>query len=327
VDFRVNEEQQALQEGVRAFCKTRIPREEIRALESKNGFDPGLWKDLAALGVFHLRLAEAAGGSGLGNAEAVLVFEELGRALVPGPLVWSHLAAGFVEGAATGDVVVGGLDLTSGQQRPHLIEHWADLDRLLVLRPDGVDLVDPKALDAKAVGVPLDPLTPLHAVDELPAGERVGDAQVAANLRLAGAALMAGQLLGIAEATLDLALDYAKIREQFGRVIGSFQALKHMLSDMFVRQEVARAAAYAAASTLDDPEVGDVRRAVSTAKMLCGETARKNSRDCIQIHGGMGYTWEVVAHYYLKRAWVLESVFGEAAEHADLIARLVDRAV
>jgi alkylation response protein AidB-like acyl-CoA dehydrogenase len=128
------------------------------------------------------------------------------------------------------------------------------------------------------------------------------------------------QLLGIAEATLELANAYAKGREQFDRPIGGFQAVKHILADMFVRQEVARAAAYAAGATIDDPIVGDVGRAVASAKITCGEAAMKNSRACIQVHGGMGFTWEVPAHYYLKRTWVFESVFGTVEEHAESVA-------
>ena len=145
-------------------------------------------------------------------------------------------------------------------------------------------------------------------------------------MRLAGAALVSAQLLGIAEASHELAVEYAKGREQFGRAIGSFQAVKHILADMFVRLEVARAAVYAAGATLDDPGVGDVARAVASAKLVAGEAALRNARACIQVHGGMGYTWEVPAHYYLKRSWVLASVFGGGDEHAEDLARRVEGA-
>jgi alkylation response protein AidB-like acyl-CoA dehydrogenase len=138
-----------------------------------------------------------------------------------------------------------------------------------------------------------------------------------------GAVLTAAQQLGIAEATLALAVEYARGREQFSRPIGSFQSIKHILADCFVRQEAARAAVYAAGATLDQPSVGDVARAVSAAKINAGEAAWKNARACIQVHGGMGYTWEVPAHYFLKRAWVLESVFGGVEEHADFVAERV----
>jgi alkylation response protein AidB-like acyl-CoA dehydrogenase len=319
MDFRVNAEQQALRDGVRSFCDARITVNTLHKLEGQGGFDTSLWKELAELGVFNLRLPEDRGGPGLGTADAVLVFEELGRSLAPGPLVWSHLAAELVDGAVTGDVVVGGLDLTGASSEPYLVEHLPALDVLLVVRTDGVERIDPGCLSAEPVATPLDPLTPLHHVHQQPAGERIGDRDLANRLRLTGAALVAGQLLGMTEATMDLALDYAKQREQFGRLIGSFQALKHMFADMFARRELARAAVYAAAATLDDPEVGDVERAVSSGKLVAGEAAMKNARACIQIHGGMGYTWEIPAHYYFKRAWVLESLFGTGAEHAALL--------
>ena len=327
MDFQPSDDQQALCRGVRSFCEGRLPVESLAELEETRGFDRALWTELGELGVFGLRLPEAEGGVGLGVADAVLVFVELGRRLAPGPLVWSHLAAGRVDGAASGETVVGGLDRVGAGAGPALLEHWEDLDALLVLTAEGVERVDPGALDARPVAVPLDPLTPLHHVETLPPGERIGDAEDSRRLRLEGAALVAGQLLGIAEATCELAVEYAKQREQFGRVIGAFQAIKHLLADMFVRQEVARAAVYAAGATIDQPDVGDVVRAVSVGKIIAGDAAMKNARACIQVHGGMGYTWEIPAHHYLKRTWVFESVFGTVGEHERRVAELVARGV
>jgi len=324
MNFQLSEDQEALQQGVRSFCEGRVPFGQLAELERTQGFDPTLWGGLAEMGVFNLRVAERDEGVGLGSADAVLVFQELGRRLVPGPLIWSHLAAGLIKGAATGEVVVGGLDLMGAATAPVLVEHLESLAALLVLRPQGAYRVAPEELNAEAVAVPLDPLTPMHHVEMLPEGELIVGAEGARRLRLEGGALASAQLLGIAEATLELALDYAKTREQFGRAIGSFQAIKHMLADMFVRQESARAAVYAAGATLDDPEVGDVERAVSAAKINAGDAAMKNARSCIQIHGGMGYTWEVPAHYYLKRTWVLESVFGTVEEHSDRMGMIVE---
>ena len=324
MNFQLSEDQEALQQGVRSFCEGRVPFGQLAELERTQGFDPTLWSGLAEMGVFNLRVAERDEGVGLGSADAVLVFQELGRRLVPGPLIWSHLAAGLIKGAATGEVVVGGLDLMGAATAPVLVEHLESLAALLVLRPQGAYRVAPEELNAEAVAVPLDPLTPMHHVEMLPEGELIVGAEGARRLRLEGGALASAQLLGIAEATLELALDYAKTREQFGRAIGSFQAIKHMLADMFVRQESARAAVYAAGATLDDPEVGDVERAVSAAKINAGDAAMKNARSCIQIHGGMGYTWEVPAHYYLKRTWVLESVFGTVEEHSDRMGMIVE---
>jgi alkylation response protein AidB-like acyl-CoA dehydrogenase len=323
MDFRVTEDQEALRDGLRTFCEGRVPIDTLRELERKPELDRSLWAELAEMGVFSLRVPESDGGLGLGMADSVIAFAELGRRIVPGPLVWSQLAAGLVDGAASGETIVGGLDLVSHPDAPHVVEHLESLDALLLLRPGGVYRVDPAQLSAKPVAIPLDPLTPVQHVASLPEGERVGGADDAAKLHLEGGALAAALLLGIAESTQELATAYAKTREQFGRPIAAFQSIKHMLADMFVRQEVARAAVWAAGATLDDPEVGDVRRAVASAKATAGEGAMRNARDCIQVHGGMGYTWEVPAHYYLKRTWVLENVFGTTADHEERIAELM----
>lgn len=315
MDFQPSEDQKALREGLRSFCEGRVPLERLPELEEKGALERSLWGELAEMGVFDLRLPEAAGGVGLGHADAALVFAELGRRLVPGPLVWSHLAAGLVPGAAEGECIVGGLDLSEGEAGPLLVEHLEHLDQLLVLAPEGVRRLDPASLDASPVATPLDPLTPLHELRALPEGEALAGPAQAEALREVGALLVASQMLGLAESTLELAVAYSMEREQFGRPIGGFQAMKHVMADMFVKQEAARAAVYAAGATLDAPEVGDPLRALSSAKVIAGAAALRNARACIQVHGGMGYTWEIAAHYFLKRAWVLENAFGSVAWH------------
>ncbi len=317
--FKLSDEQLELQRGFRDFVAGRFPIEKLGQL-ADGAKDATLWGELAEMGVFSLRLAEARGGLGLFHVDAALIFEELGRALVPGPVVWTHLAAGLIDGAATGETVVTGLDLTTNRHTPFVIEHLEDAGAVLVLKNDGVWRVDPSTIEATTVDVPLDPLTPVHHASRLPDGERIADAQAADALGLLGATLSSALMLGIAEATSDMGVAYAKERQQFDKPIGTFQAIKHMLADTFVRQELARAAVYAAAGTLDHPEVGDVATAVAEAKLVAGESAMKNCRTCVQVHGGMGYTWEVPVHYFLKRTWILESTFGSVDEHADRIA-------
>ena len=153
------------------------------------------------------------------------------------------------------------------------LEHLDHLDVLVVLREDGVYRIDPKALEGAAIERPLDPLTPIHHVKSLPAGEKIGDAKLVAELRRDGAVLASAMLFGIAEMSQELATEYAKGREQFGRPVGGFQAVKHMLADMFVRQELCRSIVYAAGATVDTPEVGSVSRAVAAAKLMAGESA------------------------------------------------------
>lgn len=317
MDLEPTTDQVALQYHARQLCARRFPMETVRALEPVGGVDRGGWHELAEAGVFSLRLGEMSGGAGLGTADAVLVFEELGRALVPGPLVSSHLAAALIDGAASGERVVGAIERAS---TPVLIEHLGALDGLVVVDDDGLSLLDPAQLDAAEVAHSLDPLSPLHRVPALPAGERFAGRDAAARWRIEGAVLSAALLLGIAAATTDLAVAYAKVREQFDRPIGSFQAIKHLLADMLVRSELARASVYAAGVTIDTPEVGDPGRAAAGAKLVAGEAAIANGKACIQVHGGMGFTWEVDAHLYLKRAWVLASAFGSAEAHAEAMA-------
>ena len=307
MDFELSADQVDLQDGVRKLCQGRFPMDVVRA-----GFAPDRWQDLVDAGVFTLRVPEEAGGVGLGAAESVLVFEELGRACVPGPLVASELAAS--------NEIVGMVERRRG---PVVIEHLDALERLLVLGEIEVAEVDIASLDARPVERPIDPLTPTWVVDKLPMGDMVGDEDLASRVRLNGALLTAALQLGLSEAVLDLAVAYAKERQQFDKPIGSFQAVKHMLADMLVRTEVARAAVYAAGVTVDDPSVGDPVRAVSAAKVTAGEAAIKNGKAAIQVHGGMGFTWEVDVHFFLKRAWVLDTHFGSAERHSELLAELL----
>ncbi|MDZ7731942.1 MAG: acyl-CoA dehydrogenase [Acidimicrobiia bacterium] len=303
----MTEDQEALQGGIRSFCGVAVrPWTRRAGLRDAGGVDGGTLAEVGTSGVFGLRLAESDGGVGPGAADAVLAFEELGRALVPGPLVWTNLAAGLVDGAATGETVVGGVER---HDHSGLVEHLDTIDALVVLDDDGIHRVDPSDLAGQSIDTPFDPLVPVHRVDDLLAGERIADAETVAEWRRVGATLAAAQLLGIAEGATDLAVAYASGREQFGRPVGSFQAVKHLCADMVVRNEVARAAVYAAGVTIDDPAVGPVDRAVASAKLMANEAALGNAKSCVQVHGGMGYTWEVDAHLFFKRAYALEPVF------------------
>ncbi len=321
MDFELSDDQVSLQEGMRSFLAGRFPIDVVRGLETTGGIDRDRWRELADMGVFALRLPEADGGVGMGWADAVLVFEELGRAVVPGPLVWTHLAAGVVPGAATGDAIVGGLER---HDVALVLEHPDALDVVLVVDDDGVWSVDPATLELAPIETPLDSWTPVaRVVGDLPQGARVLDAAGAAAWRLQGATLVSALLLGIAEAATDLAVAFSKERVQFDRPIGTFQSLKHLMADMLVRAEVARGGVYAAGVTLDDPIVGSIPRAVAAAKFTAAEAAIENGKTSVQVHGGMGYTWEIDAHLHLKRAYALEPTFGSRDEHAEAMADLL----
>jgi alkylation response protein AidB-like acyl-CoA dehydrogenase len=204
--------------------------------------------------------------------------------------------------------------------QPLLLPHAGVAAAVLVLGADVQLAAVPAGADIDA---PLDPLTPLRELPDPPAGERIGDGAAAARLRLEGAVLTAALQVGLATRLTELAVDYAKAREQFGRTIGSFQAVKHLCADMFVRAELARVAVHAAAVTLDDEQSGEGARAVAGAKLLADEAAVTNGRSAVQVHGGMGFTWEVPVHFFLKRAWLHATEFGTADDHAEDLAALL----
>jgi alkylation response protein AidB-like acyl-CoA dehydrogenase len=302
VNFDLSDDQLALRDGVRRLCQGRFDMARVR-----KGFDRGMFTELADAGVFSLR------ADGFGWTDVSIAFQELGRALVPGPLAWSHLAHGYLDG------VVGGIERPASGA-PILVEHPDVIDVLAVIDDDGITVVTPDELGAvAALDWPLDPLTPVSRVDALPEGRRVGDAGLARAWRQGGALLTAAYQVGMAQTCVDQAAGYALERHQFARPIGSFQAVKHLLADMAVRAEVARASVDAAACIVDDPASGDAVRAVSGAKLIAGEAALQNAKGSLQVHGGMGFTWDVDVHLYLKRAWVLDTVFGTPDEHADAV--------
>ncbi|MEW1694222.1 acyl-CoA dehydrogenase family protein [Streptomyces sp. NPDC093249] len=284
MDFRLTDDQRALCRGVRDLLEGRFGRTGLRAaVDSGGALDRALWRELGEAGFFALRLPEADGGVGLGLPEAVLVFEEAGRALLPGPLAATHAAAGTVPGAADGSVVV------------------TSVGEGLVAWLDEADVVVGDASGAVPIRS-LDPLTPLHRVPG--AQDAGGPAEIL---------LTAAEQVGGAAATTDMAVAHARQREQFGQVIGGFQAVKHLCAGMLVRAELARAAVRAASLTADPVEIAG-------AKLLADTAAAANARDCLQVFGGMGFTWEADVHLHLKRAWVRAGLRLPAARAEEVLA-------
>jgi alkylation response protein AidB-like acyl-CoA dehydrogenase len=317
MDFWLTDDQQALGDMVRTFVADRFALDGLPDAED-NGtvMDRRRWKSLADLGVFSLT------ADGMGIREAVVVFEQFGRGLVPGPLVSTWLAAGLVDGAADGSTIVGMLEPQPGAT---LVEHADLIDTCLMITDDTVWQVPVSALALEQVERPLDAGAPVWRVTGPVTAEALGatalatgDAAVA--VHLTGVVLTAALQLGVALAAGELATAYAKEREQFGRPIGGFQAVKHLCADMLVKAEVARAAVYAAACALDGASDDDPAIAASAAKVVAGEAALANGRYGIQVHGGMGFTWEVHAQRYWKRAVSLDVSFGSVSTHSELMA-------
>ncbi|MEN2419956.1 acyl-CoA dehydrogenase family protein [Streptomyces rimosus] len=327
MDLRPTADQRALQASARDLLARRFGRERLRAAVDDPALDRALWRELGAAGFFALRLPEADGGVGLGLPEAVLVFEEAGRALLPGPLVAGHLLAGAVPGAATGERVVGLCDV--GADGARLWEHPRDCDELILVEggsPDGS--MDGGGEDGSEGGIPraywnapdwpvlesvrsIDPLTPLARVASYP--RRMPHALDITRLRREAALLTAALQLGSAARTVEMAVEHAGRREQFGVRIGAFQAVKHLCAEMLIRVEIARSAVYAASLTGQSlPVIG--------AKILADEAAVRNARDCLQVHGGMGFTWEADVHLHLKRAWLRLEQWQSGAKAEEALA-------
>ncbi|MFD4571871.1 acyl-CoA dehydrogenase family protein [Streptomyces sp. NPDC058417] len=327
--FRPTTDQEALRDGVREVLARRFDATALRAAIGRATLDRALWRDLGAAGFFALLLPEAEGGVGLGLPEAVLAFEEAGRALLPGPLVPTLLAAGHVPGAATGETVVTAVDGGG------LVEWLTAAD--VVLGADGTALAGPGtspgavpdalpdvlsgALSAALSGAvalrSVDPLTPLHRVPAAArdiAGDTAGGMAGPVAPDPVAVLLTAAEQLGTAGRACDLAAQHARTREQFGRPIGAFQAVRHLCADLLVRVEVARAAVYAAAVTAGPLDI-------AAARLLADEAAVRGARDCLQVHGGTGFTWEAEVHLVLKRAWTRTRRTGGGTQSEEELAR------
>jgi alkylation response protein AidB-like acyl-CoA dehydrogenase len=333
MQFHLDETQLALQSTVRTLCANHFSLATVADREGQPA-DETAWRALADLGVMSMLVPGAI--EGVGIVEAVIAFEELGAHLASGPLIWSTIGAAVVEGVAEGDVRVAGVIAGTptgavgdpAADLPVVIEHGDEADVVLVVYPERIEGFVASLLPNPRPGSPLDPLTSVAVVDSLPSGHMVGDTDHVAQLVRHGTLLHAASLVGVARAALDVARGYALEREQFGAPIGSFQAIKHLLADMFVRVEMARAETYAAAAlAAADHEAADVLRSTRAAKLLAGEAGLGNGRAAVQILGGMGFTWDMLPHYFLKRAWVLEHGFGSGSVHAAALGAAIGQEV
>jgi alkylation response protein AidB-like acyl-CoA dehydrogenase len=331
MDLTLGPEQEAVRDAIRGVLADRLPMTRVRTvMATEAGLDESVWRTAGTLGWFALGLPEAAGGAGYGLPEEMLLFIELGRALAPGPWLGTVLAAHALAGAT--DHRAERAALLAGTHRVAVVDDPRDAGGVLPLVADadaahgflvlGARTVRYVAADGRRIslerGRSMDPTRRLGRVriEGLPVAPLAVDPGA---LRARATVLVAAEAVGVAERTLEMSVAYAKVRQQFGRPIGSFQAVKHRCADMAVRAEVARSlTTYAAVALRDaEPEAG---RHVRAAKALAADAALANASDNVQNHGGMGFTWESDAHLYLKRAWVLEHAFGTRVEHLDALA-------
>ena len=335
--FAFDDDALLLQNTLRDFLRKEHPPERVRALwDSETGRDPALWSSLAALGVPGALAPEEAGGLGLDETRFVLLLEEAGRAALAEPLL-ATAAVGVpllrdlppeAEARARwlARVAAGEARLAVGHPVSAFVAdaHVADL----LLLPAGAALhAVPRAEAALTAEPANDPSERLFTVRFTPRA----DTRVAAGARARalldaaldrGALAAAAQLLGVAEQLLEMAVAYAGQREQFGRPIGSFQAVKHQLADAKVRLEYARPLVYRAAWSVAR---SDPRRAlhVSMAKLHAAEAASFAARRALQVHGAIGYTWEQDLHLWMRRAWSLGLAWGTTEFHLERVAQAV----
>lgn len=329
MDFTFTEDQIAFRDATRRFLMTEAAPEMLREIwETDAGRSPELRAKFASQGLTALSVPEANGGLGFGDVDWALMAQELGYYGIPDSLAdTACVAVGLLAGLADDTpgrdtwlerVVAGSIRIAVGHPINPLVAdaHLADL---LLLHDKGeVHAVPRSAVDVRA-SQSIDQSRRLGQVTWQPtSATRVADAAKGQGLWAdafdRGALCTAGQLLGLAQRMLDLSVDYVAQRKQFGRPIGSFQAVKHQLADVATRIEFAGPVLYRAAESLAN------RRAhasvhVSHAKLACAEAAWLAARKGIQVHGAMGYTWEVDLQMFMKRAWALDAAWGDRGFH------------
>lgn len=301
MDFRFTEDQLTLAETVRDYLAGTHGPEVLRRLDAARERgdaprDPAIWQGLADMGLTALLIPEEHGGLGLGLVDGALIAAECGRACLAEPLVETAFIGvpWLISRGRTDELDV----ILSGSQKvspPHRINPWV---------ADGVgealSSVDPLRLLTK---------TPDHATDD-------------PHLLNLGALMSAAQLVGLADAMLHQATEYAKIRTQFGQPIGTFQAIKHQLASCAVTIEFAKPVVWRAAAAMQDG-LASAPVHVSHAKVTATDAAMLTAETAIQVHGAMGYTYEVDLHFWMKRSWALAGAWGSRAHHL----KRVDEAV
>jgi alkylation response protein AidB-like acyl-CoA dehydrogenase len=328
MNFEMNEEHYAFRDAVSRYLSAHAGGGELRRYWTENRSDRSLWSGLAELGVPGLSIATDDGGVGLEVWEASLLIEAFGRFAVPHPIAETigavvpilarygsaDLRSEWLPGIAEGRVMASVQDGWDG------LAGWGrDADLVLVARDDGVSLCRPSDRTF-APAHPPDParrparLSPQDAFAVLP-GKAAAEA-----LRARSRTVFGQVLIGLGDAVIEQAVAYAKMREQFGRPIGSFQAVKHLLANAHVALETARRAGWFAMWCLDhdDPRGNEF---AAIAKGGAAEAALEASYAALQVHGAIGYTWDCDLHLWLKRIHVLEGLFGGAATQWDVLAK------
>jgi alkylation response protein AidB-like acyl-CoA dehydrogenase len=320
MNFDFTDDQQAIKRTARELLAERFKLEHVRGLAEKREYDDAAWRELSELGWPGIFVPEEHGGQGLGVVELVILMEELGYALAPLPFL-SNVAAGLaLLHAGTDEQRERWLPgIASGEARGTV--GWgelvpdADSAEVIVLLDEGV--VDRS--DCEVEPVQTIDATRRFARVRCDGGEPLGGDPGPARDRIAAA--LAAELVGVSQRALEMAVDYARERKQFGRPIGAYQAVSHACAQMLLETEGARSAAYYAGWTADsEPET--LPLAAAMAKAYASDAGWRVSAAALQVHGGIGFTWEHDLHFLLKRAKVDAHLYGSAREHRERVADL-----
>jgi alkylation response protein AidB-like acyl-CoA dehydrogenase len=376
MDFGFSEEQEMLRKSARDFLTKESPMTYVRQMmDDERGFRDDQWKKMAELGWMGLILAEEHGGAGLDFVDMVVVLEEMGRVVLPGPFFSTAILGGVAlsDGGSAAQKQEFLPKLASGELRATLAQlepsgRW-DADGIQLeakpggggYRLSGTKLFVPDAhtsdllivggrapgskgaeglslflVDAKAPGVGITLLKTMDQTRKLcevvlkdvavPAEHVLGTPGAGWKLldRIVdrGKVGLCAEMCGGAQKVLEMSVEYAKVREQFGRPIGSFQAIQHKCANMLVEVESSKSAAYYAAWAVAN-DVAEAPLAAAMAKAYCSDAYRHTAGEGIQIHGGIGFTWEHDMHIYFKRAKSSEVTFGDATWNREIVAQLI----
>jgi alkylation response protein AidB-like acyl-CoA dehydrogenase len=356
MQFGLSESQEFLKDSARKFFAGECPSAEMRRLmETETAYDAALWSKLTDQGYTGITYAEEYDGVGLGKVELMLLMEEAGSALLPGPFFSTVVLAGAVldavgspshkkqylapicrgearatvailESSASWNLLDVQLTAANGKLTGEklFVSDASVADFILVVARNGVFIVD-----AKANGLKISPMLGMDLTrkfyvlefKDTPAEHLGTTTNLPRAFDIASTAL-AAELVGGMQRTLDLTVEYAKTRKQFGKPIGMFQAVQHQCADMYLETESSRSAVYYAGWALEE-NAPDASTAVSIAKMYSSDAARTVGNRGIQIHGGMGFTWENDLHLYYRRAKASENAFGDATFHRERIASFI----
>lgn len=323
--FDFDDEQREIRDTARQFLSSRFKAEKVRELAEAGAYDDSLWTEVSELGWTGIALDEEHGGQGLGMVELMILSEELGHACAPLPYLSNSCAGLVIEIAGSDEQKAEWLPgIASGEARGAfgdpsvLIDGEGAACAVVYGADDEVRVVD-------LAGVSLEPLDLIDATRRYsaPLGTDVGEAVPGAFAPATDRILVAvaADLVGIAQRAMEMAVAYAKDRKQFDRPIGAYQGVSHLCAEMLYDVEEARSLTYFAAYAADaDPEA--LPLAAAMAKARASEAAWSVCKSSIQVHGGIGFTWEHDLHFLLKRARAGAQLFGTPGQHRERVAAL-----